>query len=272
MHARGLVLAVAAALAAAACAPDPAPVAPQSPGAAAPAPPSGPPPEPPGPQRDRDLDTPPTLEFVSKGTGDVLRRGELVLLHVVAKIDLDGRTALDTRASQDAVPYRVGSGQGPRGWDLVLPSLRVGDRVKFQLRSDLAYGDRGVTGAVPAKGSLTYDLEVVARAPLPTWKVIASGDGREARPGSLATVRYVMRLTDGTLLEDSKTFGKDVSFRVGGGETIEGWDYVVSRMRVGDHWDVRIPWLFGYGVEGAPPHVPQKADLLYDVELLRVED
>lgn len=56
---------------------------------------------------------------------------------------------------------------------------------------------------------------------------------------------------------------------VGSGEMIEGWEYAIKTMKIGERAVVRIsdPSL-GYGQSGVPPVVPPDAEIEIDLEIL----
>jgi len=88
--------------------------------------------------------------------------------------------------------------------------------------------------------------------------------GGVARNGQKVTVKYVGTLTNGKRFDAG-----DISFRLGAGEVIKGWDLGVAGMRVGGKRKLRIPPDAAYGKRGAPPTIPPNATLLFDVELKR---
>ena len=88
--------------------------------------------------------------------------------------------------------------------------------------------------------------------------------GAVARNGQKVTVKYVGTLTNGKRFDAG-----DISFRLGAGEVIKGWDLGVAGMRVGGKRKLRIPPDAAYGKRGAPPTIPPNATLLFDVELKR---
>lgn len=52
---------------------------------------------------------------------------------------------------------------------------------------------------------------------------------------------------------------------------IKGWDEGVVGMKIGGKRTLYIPHALGYGTRGAGGVIPPLADLVFDVELLKVE-
>jgi peptidylprolyl isomerase len=97
------------------------------------------------------------------------------------------------------------------------------------------------------------------------------GTGAEAKAGKTVVVHYTGTLTDGKKFDSSLDSGKPFSFKLGAGEVIKGWDEGVAGMKVGGKRKLVIPYALGYGLQGSPPVIPPKADLIFDVELLEVK-
>ena len=93
---------------------------------------------------------------------------------------------------------------------------------------------------------------------------VSPGSGAAAMAGRKVNVKYAGTLTNGKKF-DSGT----ISFRLGAGEVIKGWDLGVAGMKVGGKRKLRVPPGLAYGKRGAPPTIPPSATLLFDVELLR---
>ena len=101
-------------------------------------------------------------------------------------------------------------------------------------------------------------------------EVLATGKGDVCGKGRAAVVHYTGTLTDGKQFDSSRDRNSPFAFEVGAGGVIQGWDEVVAEMRVGDRWKVTIPWQKAYGAQGRPPAIPAKADLVFDIELLKI--
>lgn len=98
----------------------------------------------------------------------------------------------------------------------------------------------------------------------------APGTG-EAKPrrGQQVTVQYEGRLLrDGTKFDSSYDRHQPLTFPVGIGKVIPGWDETLVEMKRGERRTVIIPWWLAYGAKGRPPVIPPKASLVFEIELL----
>lgn len=62
-----------------------------------------------------------------------------------------------------------------------------------------------------------------------------------------------------------------MTFRVGTGQVIRGWDEAFSTMKVGERRKIIVPPRLGYGDRGAGGIIPGGATLYFDVELLAIK-
>ena len=102
------------------------------------------------------------------------------------------------------------------------------------------------------------------------WKVLKEGTGRKPNTGETVVVHYTGWLTDGKKFDSSVDRDKPFLFVLGQGMVIPGWDEGVSKMRVGDKYQLIIPPELGYGKRGAGNTIPPDSTLIFDVELLGV--
>ena len=94
---------------------------------------------------------------------------------------------------------------------------------------------------------------------------------RRPRPRSGISSRFITPAgcsTGTTQIDSSYVGGIPLTFRVGTGQVIKGWDEALLTMKKGEKRTLIIPYWLGYGVKGRPPTVPGRATLVFEVELL----
>lgn len=97
-----------------------------------------------------------------------------------------------------------------------------------------------------------------------------AGEGPTPKIGQEIVVDYQGRLLDGTVFDSSYDKGVPLTFRVGLGQVIQGWDESFLNMRKGEKRTLIIPYWLAYGVNGRPPTIPPRATLVFEVELLDI--
>ena len=132
--------------------------------------------------------------------------------------------------------------------------MGIRSRLK-SLKSKLTGGGGGASSAEPEGELEIEDLEV--------------GDGEQATPGSIVTVHYDGRLTNGRKFDASYDRGQPFTFNLGAGQVIAGWDQGVIGMKVGGKRKLTIPPGLGYGSRGAGT-IPPNSTLVFEIELLGV--
>ena len=101
------------------------------------------------------------------------------------------------------------------------------------------------------------------------YKVIKNGNGATPKETDRVTTHYRGRLIDGTEFDSSIKRGQPATFPVNG--VIKGWTEALKQMKVGDKWQLAIPPEMAYGAQGSPPVIGPNAVLVFDIELLGIE-
>jgi FKBP-type peptidyl-prolyl cis-trans isomerase len=102
------------------------------------------------------------------------------------------------------------------------------------------------------------------------YEVLEAGDGQKPTPEDMVKVDYVGTLIDGTEFDSSIARGEPVTFPVG--QVIPGWTEILQLMPVGAKYRVTIPTNLAYGEAGAPPVIEPNSVLVFEIELLGIEE
>ncbi len=107
---------------------------------------------------------------------------------------------------------------------------------------------------------------------------VVKGTGQAVGPRQCVYAHYTGWLLDGTKFDSSRdttangTPREPISFPIGYRRVILGWDSGFEGMHVGGHRRLLIPYHLAYGENGRPPVIPERAPLIFDVELMAVAD
>ncbi|MFV0531172.1 MAG: peptidylprolyl isomerase [Flavobacteriales bacterium] len=93
------------------------------------------------------------------------------------------------------------------------------------------------------------------------------GTGEPYKKGDVARVHYNLFLEDGTKIDSSYDRGKPISFPVGEGNVIKGWDEALTTFRKGSKVKLIIPPNLGYGDRQTGPIKPNST-LYFDIEIM----
>lgn len=105
-----------------------------------------------------------------------------------------------------------------------------------------------------------------------TYIITESGKGAPLKAGNTVTVHYTGLLTNGTKFDSSLDRNEPITFLLGAGRVIKGWDEGLQKLRVGDRATFFIPPQIGYGARGTPDGtIPPNATLIFIVEVVGVK-
>jgi len=97
------------------------------------------------------------------------------------------------------------------------------------------------------------------------------GKGEKSAIGQKVWVHYTGKLLDGTVFDSSIERGMPTPFQIGIGKVIKGWDEGIPMMKKGGKALLLIPSYLAYG-EGSVGIIPANSPLLFEVELVDIED
>ncbi|MEW6323862.1 MAG: FKBP-type peptidyl-prolyl cis-trans isomerase [Nitrospirota bacterium] len=102
------------------------------------------------------------------------------------------------------------------------------------------------------------------------YKVLTEGKGKLPKATDTVTAHYRGTLIDGTEFDSSYQRGEPATFPVTG--LIAGWTEALQLMKVGSKWQLFIPSDLAYGPRTASQLIGPNATLIFEVELLSVQE
>ncbi len=174
------------------------------------------------------------------------------------------------------------------GWDEGAAGMKVGGKRFLIIPGDLALGEAG-GGEIPPNATLIMEIEMVdVIEPVFMTEVdeddftvtesglkyydFVEGDGDMPEAGQTVVVHYTGWLEDGTKFDSSLDRGQPFPFPLGMGSVIPGWDEGLATMKVGGKRQLVIPPELGYGDAGSGATIPPGAVLIFEVELLEIQE
>lgn len=98
------------------------------------------------------------------------------------------------------------------------------------------------------------------------------GTGPEAEPGDVVTVHYKGTLLDGRTFDSSFDRGEPISFPLGEGRVIRGWEEGIDMMSKGGKATLIVPSSLAYGPQAPPGSIIEPfSPLVFEVELVDVQ-
>ena len=99
-------------------------------------------------------------QILQKGAGKQATKGAGVSVHYKGQL-LDGTVFDSSYKRKEPIDFNVGLGQVIAGWDEGILLLQVGDKARFVIPSNLAYGAAGAGGVIPPDATLIFDVELM---------------------------------------------------------------------------------------------------------------
>lgn len=107
-------------------------------------------------------ETPSGLRYkiLQEGNGKQATKGSGVSVHYKGQL-IDGQVFDSSYQRKQPIDFTIGVGQVIAGWDEGIQLLKVGDKARFVIPSNLAYGSQGAGGVIPPDATLIFDVELM---------------------------------------------------------------------------------------------------------------
>ena len=104
------------------------------------------------------------------------------------------------------------------------------------------------------------------------YKILEKAPKEVPHPTALDTVKIHYRgfYIDGKVFDSS--YQREEPLVIGLNQVILGWSEILQKMQVGDKWQVFIPSYLAYGERGFEPHIGPNVALIFEMQLLGIND
>lgn len=110
----------------------------------------------------KEVTTASGLKYIDEkiGDGPAPTQGQIVSVHYTGTLQ-DGTKFDSSRDRNQPLEFPIGTGRVIKGWDEGISTMKVGGKRKLIIPPNLAYGDAGIPGVIPAKATLIFDVELM---------------------------------------------------------------------------------------------------------------
>jgi FKBP-type peptidyl-prolyl cis-trans isomerase FkpA len=233
-------------------------------------------------------------EVIEPGYGTTPAMNSNVYITYTAKL-LNGYQ-FDQSANADSTGWPLGS--LIEGFQVGLPLIKKGGRIKLFIPSSLAYSCNGKGATIPPNSVLYFDITLVdvtqgckpmaVRLEEPQikayatansitavkdssgiyYQVIDSGSGLTPTLTSKVSVTYTGKFLNGVVFDQSANAATS-TFTLG--TLIKGWQIGLPLIKKGGRIKLIVPSALGYGCNGAGASIPPNAVLSFDITLVDVQ-
>lgn len=214
------------------------------------------------------------LIHLQKGNGASIKKFDVVALNYRGRLK-DGKVFESNEAFGKSIPFVVGLGFTFDAFDEVLQKCRVGDKVRFIIPSEQAYGKKGRGKVIPPDSDLVYEIDITGHVKgektasgVEYFSLIENPAGAMPQEGNKVAIAYMAWVKkSGKLFESTAATGKLYEFELGTGRAIKAWHETVAKMHRGEKYLLLVPAEAAYGSKGVAELVPPNSDLIYVIEL-----
>ena len=181
---------------------------------------------------------------------------------------ISGQDVVDKIAQNDTIKKLTNLRKGKEAEAFNAPVVFETEKTNYT--SKLAEKEKVAEEARKVAGAAALKAFADAKTTASGLKYLVQTEGTGATPTrtSNVTVHYTGKLTNGTIFDSSVQRGQPASFVLS--QVIPGWTEGLQLMKEGSKYTFYIPYALGYGEGGYPGVIPPKSDLIFEVELIKV--
>lgn len=105
-------------------------------------------------------------EIMQEGMGASPKPGNMVTVHYTGWLNKNGQPSgqpFDSSHNRrQPFTFQIGVGMVIKGWDEGVMTMKIGEKRRLYIPSNLGYGARGAGSIIPANADLIFDVELIS--------------------------------------------------------------------------------------------------------------
>lgn len=220
------------------------------------------------------------IVWLEKSEGEPVKKGDVIMIDY--KVRLKDSTIIDGNhlLNKPALPYIVGFGFQPKGWDLAFTHLKIGDFVRIKLPSELARGKKGIKDLIPENAENYLTVRIISKRK-PTresdgnkiW-VLEENKNNKTLFGEDNTIVFHTTISSPSSPYYFNSYANQQPFelKLEDQGTVPGLKKALINAKKGDRMFIVVPASEAYGSKGYLDIVKPNEDLFYNLLVVDVID
>lgn len=221
------------------------------------------------------------IVWLEKSEGEAIKNGDVLMINY--KVRLKDSTIIDGNHlvyNKSALPYIVGFGLQPKGWDIALSHLKIGDFARIKIPAELARGKKGIKNLIPENADNYLTIRVLSkRKPnreidgTKVW-ILEENKNNKTLFGEDNTVVFHTTISSPSspLYFNSYADSNPFELKLEDHGTVPGLKKALINAKKGDRMFVLVPSSEAYGTKGYLDIVKPNEDLFFNLLVMDVID
>jgi len=101
------------------------------------------------------------VEILKAGTGAEAKNGDNVTVNYTGTLENGTKFDSSLNAGRSPFEFKLGQNMVIKGWELGVLGMKVGEKRKLTIPSDLGYGSAGAGGVIPPNATLIFEVDLL---------------------------------------------------------------------------------------------------------------
>jgi len=204
-------------------------------------------------------------------------KGDEVTVHYEGRLQSNGFKFDSSFDRGEPIKFVLGTNQVVQGWERGLVGTCPGQSIKLEIPSNLGYGQTGAGDVIPPNADLVFEIKLEAikskEVKIDVFEpVVGCPEDEITRDNDVIRFNYIGYFEDGQKYDSTLDEGREPLEVTIGKVGLKGWDDALKGACPGEKRLVFIPYELAYGEDGVEGTVPPKANLVMQIEFLKVRN